>query len=75
MGSTLSTKPNRRLGKGDRFVSTAEVLGRYDIRRETLRNWLRGGDFPQPDLARGKRFWRWMESTLVAWEARHRVGK
>jgi prophage regulatory protein len=55
-------------GGAERYLTQAEVQGRYQVSRTALWSWRRAGRFPEP-LELVPRCLRWRESDLARWEA------
>jgi excisionase family DNA binding protein len=58
----------------ERYLTAAEVAGRYRLSVETIQRWAGLGKIPAirlPGTARGRL--RFVESRLEAWEAEHEV--
>lgn len=53
---------------GDELWDSAMVAEHLGIHRVTLWNWVKGGKFPKPDLAEGRKFRRWRSSTVQRWK-------
>ena len=53
---------------GDELWDSTQVSEHLGIHRVTLWNWVKGKKFPPPDLAEGRKFRRWRESTVQKWK-------
>jgi predicted DNA-binding transcriptional regulator AlpA len=51
------------------FLKMPDLLRRYSICRQTVRNWIAAGTFPKPTMTVGRRHY-WRVDEVAAWESR-----
>lgn len=54
------------LNHNDPYLTSDEVMGRFNISRSTLYRWIRDLEFPRPRRIRGKRYFRLVD--VNAWD-------
>jgi predicted DNA-binding transcriptional regulator AlpA len=50
----------------DPILTRADIMGRLKCSRETVRQWIKAGKLPKPDVALSIKTTGWKRSTLAA---------
>jgi predicted DNA-binding transcriptional regulator AlpA len=50
----------------DPILTRADIMERLQVSRETVRQWMKAGKLPKPDVALSRKTVGWKRSTLVA---------
>lgn len=61
-----SAPPAQGVNEQDAILTRADIMARLGVSRETVRQWIKAGKLPQPDVALSRKTVAWKRSTLSA---------